>query len=158
MTHLTRGDADLHYPNGEHRGTPASTNGTDLENYERRIRAHLESHAAARASHSAEDPFPMEWHAWRQLWRDYLSRQLAAGTFKYTSYRIAGTNVLVDESLGVWEINGQNVELAEVRFGLGDPSRAIGITVAGPGGTRGLVTIASSFADLERMLGYGNGS
>ncbi len=37
-------DADLHYPTGEHRGTPPTTDGRALERYEARICAHLEAH------------------------------------------------------------------------------------------------------------------
>lgn len=44
MTQLNRQDADLHDENGEHRSTPATTNGTALANYERRLRAHLVTH------------------------------------------------------------------------------------------------------------------
>jgi CRP-like cAMP-binding protein len=44
MTHLRRGDADLHFPDGSHRTTPPSTSGRVLAAYERRIRAHLDEH------------------------------------------------------------------------------------------------------------------
>ena len=45
MTHLRRGDKDLHDENGEHRSTPPTANGHALELYERRILAHLADHA-----------------------------------------------------------------------------------------------------------------
>jgi hypothetical protein len=45
MSHLTRGDDDLHHDDGSHRGTAPTTNGRVLEQYERRIRRHLEQHA-----------------------------------------------------------------------------------------------------------------
>lgn len=46
MTHLGRGDRDLHDENEEHRSTCPFTNGMMLASYERRIRRHLEEHAA----------------------------------------------------------------------------------------------------------------
>ena len=45
MTHLTHGDADLHYEDGSHRTTPPTADGHQVELYERRIRRHLEAHA-----------------------------------------------------------------------------------------------------------------
>lgn len=49
--HVTgQNDADLHYPNGEHRGTPATTDGHALALYEARIRAHLDAHKAGGAT------------------------------------------------------------------------------------------------------------
>lgn len=46
MTHLTRGDSDLHHEDGSHRTTPASTAGRVLESHEGRIKDHLAQHAA----------------------------------------------------------------------------------------------------------------
>ena len=44
MTHLRKGDEDLHDENGEHRSTPPTANGRVLEAYERRLLAHLMAH------------------------------------------------------------------------------------------------------------------
>jgi hypothetical protein len=44
MSSLNRYDRDLHYPNGEHRTTAPSANGTVVARYEKRIKAHLDSH------------------------------------------------------------------------------------------------------------------
>ena len=44
MTTLNRQDGDLHYEDGSHRSMPASTNGSVLARYERRIQKHLAQH------------------------------------------------------------------------------------------------------------------
>ena len=46
MTHLRKGDEDLHHPDGTHRTTPKNTRGRALENHERRLRKHLAEHGA----------------------------------------------------------------------------------------------------------------
>lgn len=45
LTHLLgRHDRELHYDNGEHRGTPPTTDGAELARYEAKIRRHLAEH------------------------------------------------------------------------------------------------------------------
>lgn len=65
MTHLTRGDADLHYEDGTHRCTAPTTDGHQLALYERRIKAHLEAHNAAEqaAADKVGDLADAYWHA-----------------------------------------------------------------------------------------------
>jgi hypothetical protein len=49
MTHIKGSkDADLHFDDGsgQHYGTAPTTDGRDLERFERRIKAHLNAHAA----------------------------------------------------------------------------------------------------------------
>ena len=50
MTHLRRGDADLHYEDGTHKSTPPTADGHQLELYERRITRHLAEHAGEQPS------------------------------------------------------------------------------------------------------------
>jgi|JI10StandDraft_1071094.scaffolds.fasta_scaffold33355_15 hypothetical protein len=44
MTHLRRGDADLHHADGSHRSTAPSANGSAVLRWERRLAAHLAAH------------------------------------------------------------------------------------------------------------------
>lgn len=50
--------ADLHNPDGSHVGTARTTNGRDLEQHERRIKAHLEEHKRVEADRRAAGVCP----------------------------------------------------------------------------------------------------
>lgn len=75
------------------------------------------------------------------------------------TYRFPRTrNLLADEVLGVWGINGRAVELSEVTFPvLGErprrTERLIGITFGGSGGDERRTDIVRTFGELERALG-----
>lgn len=98
---------------------------------------------------------PLDWNEWRaqwEAWQDRLGPQMP------WSERGKGfpteRNVLADEILGYWRINGRDVELSEVRFNMGAlPERGvrgIGITFAVG---QGDAVIAWSFSELEQLLG-----
>jgi hypothetical protein len=97
-------------------------------------------------------PFPLDWHAWRAEWDAW--RQAHADHLKSTVYKFEGRNVMTDEVLGVWHVNGRNVELSEVYFGVRDPVRYIGITFGTAAGCdRPEAPLVASFAELEHELG-----
>ena len=115
----------------------------------------------AEASNRTDEPFPLEWTAWRALWREWIGARLADGTLTRSSYRFPPPNFLADEVLGVFGVprgdgSGRTVELSEVTFPALDGSRRdaryVGITFGAasgiePGG------VARTFAELETVLG-----
>jgi hypothetical protein len=101
--------------------------------------------------------FPTAWDEWRPKWDEWLAVQLEAGTFKRCSFKFPPANFLADEILGVWSVDGRNVELSEVTFPDLEPGRHgqtrryIGITFGTGAGTQS-GGIASTFDELERAL------
>lgn len=82
-----------------------------------------------------------EWTVWLDTHRPQ---------FAPSSYRFGRKNVLADEILGVWRINGRNVELSEVTFQIGETRRYVGITWGDA--VRTETGLAASFAELEALL------
>ena len=71
MTSLAYGDGDLHHPDGSHRTTARTANGSDVERHERRIKAHLEAHAAdVQDAEDAADEVIVYLEAHRELPED----------------------------------------------------------------------------------------
>jgi hypothetical protein len=111
------------------------------------------------------EPFPVDWNAWRELWKAWVDEQTTPvrgaqghpAVFQPTSWRFPGKNFLADEVLGTWSVNGRNVELSEVTFpALGErprrDERLVGVTFGtGAGSDEGAV--CRTFAELEEMLG-----
>lgn len=54
MTHLHRGDADLHNADGTHRSTPPTANGRVLAQYQERLLRHLAEHVLLADKHEDE--------------------------------------------------------------------------------------------------------
>lgn len=105
-----------------------------------------------------ETAFPIDWNDWKAEWEDWKARH--ANDLKATDYRIPGRNVLADDVLGTWNINGRDVELSEVVFPSferddatgrlkGDDIRYIGLSF--PIGVE--AELVRSFSELERVLG-----
>lgn len=97
-----------------------------------------------------ETGFPVDWNEWRALWSDW--RDEHAAELRPSKHQFPHQkNLMADEILGVWRINGRNVELSEVVFTIGETHRYIGLTFStGAGGETGL---AASFGELEELLG-----
>ena len=102
--------------------------------------------------------FPVDWTEWNKLWLAWKAEHRAdlrpgkPGTFE-------GKNFLADDILGRWRINGEEVELSEVRmpeFGVRPRRdiRFVGITFGHDRGTpddRG--GLVETFGDLNDVLG-----
>jgi len=55
MTNVTPRDEWLHYPDGTHRTTPDSTNGTVIATFEQAIERHLARHADGEGEPAGEE-------------------------------------------------------------------------------------------------------
>lgn len=111
------------------------------------------------------DPLPVDWHAWRTQWTEWVAQfeQRHAGRRRRPSdgpSPFEGMNMLADEVLGVWMLGVPGtdgtrlrpVELSEVTFTMGPTTtRYVGVTIdaSGPDGT---AVLASSFAELDSIL------
>lgn len=89
------------------------------------------------------EPFPLDYTAFKNLFRGWLAGEVGAGRMTRTSYQFPGRNFMADEVLGVWSRvyengTGLNVELSMVTFpGIGyraEPVRYVGITIGDGGG------------------------
>lgn len=110
-----------------------------------------------------EIPFPIDWNEWKTLWDAWKLEH--ADRLRPTSFRFPGQNLLADEKLGTFSINGRNVELSEVTFpNLSERDengrlkshrvRYVGITFGTGAGTDAPDNpVVGTFADLERELG-----
>jgi hypothetical protein len=94
--------------------------------------------------------FPLDWHEWRRQWHQWRSEnaeRLQPTGYKFPSER----NFMADEVLGVFHVNGRNVELSEVRF---LDRRSVGVTYGEGSGTYVPESggLFDNFADLEAEL------
>lgn len=103
----------------------------------------------------SETAFPVDWTAWRaewDAWREQHRDEMGA-----TSWNFGPKNMLADEVLGKWSINGRPVELSEVTMpdfskGYGaDRVRYVGITF---GSGVPDAAIVASWGELDRALGF----
>ena len=103
----------------------------------------------------SETEFPVDWNEWNKEWQRWKRAHRA--DLRATRERFEGKNLLADDVLGTWDINGRTVELSEVTFpdfGSRDSSRrfrAVGITYGT--GVDGAGTVVHSWRELERALG-----
>lgn len=106
--------------------------------------------------------FPTDWNEWWKVWTAWKRHH----DLLPTSYRFPGKNLLADEVLGTFSINGRNVELSEVTFpNLSERDengrlrdhrvRMVGITFGI--GVDQAGAVATTFAELERELGLDSG-
>lgn len=97
--------------------------------------------------------FPIDWNEWRKEWLDWRSTQ----TFNASSVEFGKKNMMADDILGIYDINGVAVELSEVTFtdfgsgSMENKFRQIGITWQ-HGINGGLV---ESFEELTDALNAG---
>ena len=110
-----------------------------------------------RNDYSPDEPFPVDWNEWRKVWSAW--RADFAETMGRTSFRFPGKNMLADEILGTWSINGRNVELSELTmpdFGVRPERRLrfVGITFGtGAGSDEPDNPVVATFHELEKELG-----
>lgn len=97
------------------------------------------------------DDFPVDYDDFMPLWEDwrlsYIRKELMP-----TSWDFGRKNLLADEVLGKWSINGKPVELSAVVFTIGATRRYIGVTIGGEG-DHNETGLAASFDELEKILG-----
>lgn len=103
----------------------------------------------------SDEPFPLDWVKWITQWSTWLRRH--ESEFKPGNPRMfpAEKNILADYVLGQWVVNGHDVELSEVTFGMASPVRGVGITWGPHSTTRGSAEMAWSFLELELILSRG---
>lgn len=106
--------------------------------------------------------FPIDWDEWQTEWKAWLRKHNL--DLRPTVERIGGANLLADEKLGTWKVNGRVVELSELTFPnleerdaatgrLKDHRvRAIGITIKN-GEESESGGVVKSFDELEEALG-----
>lgn len=70
--------------------------------------------------------FPVDWEAWRDLWRDWCTANREH--LKPGHYPWPPANLMADEVLGRWTIGARQVELSAVTFRIGETSRYVGIS------------------------------
>lgn len=112
---------------------------------------------------TSNDLFPLDWDQWRTQWDAW--KQDHADRLGRSTFRFPDKNFLADEILGVWSVNGRNVELSEVTFPnlterdehghlIRRQVRFIGITFGtGAGCDTPDQPVVRSFAQLEHELG-----
>lgn len=95
------------------------------------------------------EPFPVDWNAWRQRWWDYAP-SLGDPLRKTADLveRFPSKNFMADEILGYYQVGDHVVELSE---GTGiHRERFIGVTVDAAGSGEGF--LVWSFAELDKEL------
>lgn len=98
---------------------------------------------------NVNEPFPVDWNAWRQRWWDYAP-SLGDPLRKTADLveRFPDKNFMADEILGYWQVGDRIVELSE---GTGIyHERFIGVTVDSVKSGQG--TVVWSFAELDELL------
>jgi hypothetical protein len=106
-----------------------------------------------------DEQFPLDWYEFRDQWHAWVREHLPK--LHNTEYIFKGKNFMADDVLGVWEINGRNVEIATFTFPdltkpgwSADRVRSVGVTF-GDSDSGGVV---HSFTELEELLGIDPGS
>lgn len=100
---------------------------------------------------SEAEVFPVDWDQWREQWQAW--REARAADLGPTSYRWpSDKNILADEVLGRWSVNGRPVEFSEVTFRIGETRRYVGLTF-GEAASNDATALVDSFAALEEVLG-----
>ena len=96
---------------------------------------------------------PIDWNQWRGQWNDW--KRAHKSQLKSCAKFAPGKNLMADEILGSWEINGRKVELSEVTMPdfssakyFGGDKRYIGVTYENESGP-----LVESFEELNRELG-----
>ena len=100
------------------------------------------------------EPFPVDYDVFRAKWHAWYDQHQR--NLRPTRDRFPGVNILADERLGTWVINGKLTELSALTmpdFGKrnGDRVRYIGITYKI--GADGESDLVSSFTELTEKLG-----
>jgi hypothetical protein len=106
--------------------------------------------------------FPIDWNEWSAAWHQWLTAH--ADKLGPTLTRFPGKNVLADEVLGTFEIEGRTVELSEVTFPnlserdereilKNERHRFVGICWEKDAQDSRESALAENFDELERLLG-----
>ena len=107
----------------------------------------------------AEKTFPADWTEWDSQWHAWLD----AHKLPRSGKRIPGRNMLADEVLGTFRMNGHAVELSAVTFPnlserdenghlISETHRYVGISWYGEGGRSINGGLVNTFADLDELL------